>query len=236
MPPFTLPPDYPHIKEVHSFEELATATFEDGINALCWRRPLLGNFAEVVGLLEAREGITPLDEAQLEDLPLSAAGRTAVEFLLNDLRLLQALEREPVLNLIDGYPRDEDPGPVATDVFSFHADRAPVEADTWLCTYHGAPSEGLRNDEATRRIDIPATRAKLLGIYGGADDKGFLEFLADGYFDLHYAALPGANPYSFGMGNLWRIAVDWPESPVPPCIHRAPQTQPGDPVRLLFIS
>lgn len=66
--------------------------------------------------------------------------------MLNDLRLLQALEREPVLNLIDGYPRDEDSGPVATDVFSFHVDRTPVEADTWLCTYHGAPSEGLRND------------------------------------------------------------------------------------------
>lgn len=85
-------------------------------------------------------------------------------------------------------------------------------------------------------MDSAATRAELLGIYGGADDDGFLEFLTDGYFDLHYAALPRANPFSFGMGNLWRIAVDWPESPVPPCIHRAPRILPGDPVRLLLIS
>ncbi len=41
---------------------------------------------------------------------------------------------------------------------------------------------------------------------------------------------------SFGLGNLWRIAVDYPGSPVPPCIHRAPITRPGRPPRLLLIS
>ena len=131
---------------------------------------------------------------------------------------------------------DEEPGPVPTDVFSFHADSAPVEADTWLCTYHGAPSEGLRNEDAQRRVDIPATRAKLLKLYGGADDADFREYLREHCYDLHYAAATGAQPYSFGLHNLWRIAVDWPGSAVLPCVHRAPITQPGDPLRLLLIS
>jgi hypothetical protein len=30
--------------------------------------------------------------------------------------------------------------------------------------------------------------------------------------------------------------VEYDGSPVPPCIHRAPDTRPGDPPRLLLIS
>ncbi|MGJ8725204.1 MAG: hypothetical protein ACSHYB_11650 [Roseibacillus sp.] len=236
MTALTLPLNHLSIQEVGSFEELAEGVFENGINAFYWQRPLRGDFEEVVSHLNAQEGITPLNESQLKGLSLSKEGRIAVEMMLEDLHQLQLLEREPVLNLIDGYPRDEDPGPVATDVLSFHADSAPVEADTWLCTYHGAPSEGLLNKEAIRRVDIPATRAELLTLYEGPDDEGFREFLQDYCFDLHYAPLPEAQPYTFGMGNLWRIAVDWPGSLVPPCIHRAPDTKPGDPVRLMMIS
>jgi hypothetical protein len=110
------------------------------------------------------------------------------------------------------------------------------EADTWLCTYHGAPSEGLRNDEAQRWVDLPETRAALLKEFGGADDGKFLDYLEENCYDLHYAPAAGARPFSFGLGSLWRIAVDYPGSAVPPCIHRAPQTQPGDPPRLLLIS
>jgi hypothetical protein len=235
MNPFQLPDDYPRIKEVGSFEELANGVFEDGVNAFCWRRPHVGDFAEMVGQLQVMEGITELDVPILEKMSLSCVGRAALDVLLDDLLCLQQLDRDPVVNLIDGYPRDEDPGPIATDVFSFHADSAPVEADTWLCTYHGASSEGLRNDEAVKKIEIAAIRAELLRIYGGADDEGFREFLADGCFDLHYAALAHAKPYSFGIGNLWRIAVEWPGSRVQPCIHRAPLTVSGDPVRLMMI-
>jgi len=229
------PSDDARVRVVGSFEELVAGRFENGVNALCWPRTLEGDFSEVMRLLDAGEGITTVAGGQLQSLPVSAAGKLAVELLLEDLRLLREQDRDPVLNCIRGYPRDEDPGPVATDVFSFHADSAPVEADTWLCTYHGACSEGLINEQAIRRVDVPDTRAELLALYGGDDDDGFAEFLSDCCFDLHYAALPDARPYSFGLGNLWRIAVDWPGSPVPPCIHRAPDTAPGDPPRLLLI-
>jgi hypothetical protein len=174
--------------------------------------------------------------SQLSIRALTAAGRAAVAVLLDDLRLLREIHRDPVLNLIHGYPRDEDGGPVPTDVFSFHADSAPIAADTWLCTYHGPPSEGLRNEDAIRKVDIPEIRAELLKIFGGEDDAAFAEFLHENCYDLHYAALLNAQPYSFGLGDLWRIACDFPDSPVPPCIHRAPMTQPGDPPRLLLIS
>ncbi len=232
----TLLPDYPRIRRVESFRELLTTPFTDGVNALCWPRRLTGDFGEVVALLGAGEGIVTLDDARLQSLPVSAAGRAAIETLLEDQRLLRAHDRDPVLNCIHGYPRDEEAGPVPTDVFSFHADSAPVEADTWLCTYHGPASEGLRNDEARRRVDIPETRAELLQLFGGEENAGFREYLNENCYDLHYAPAPQARPFSFGLGNLWRIAVDWPGSPVPPCLHRAPETLPGQPPRLLLIS
>lgn len=231
-----LTPAYPRIQLVNSFDKLLATPFEAGVNALCWPRVLVGDFAEVVEKLAAGEGITPLDEATLEALPVSAAGKLAIGVMLEDLRLLREQGRLPELNCIRTYPRDEEPGVVATDVYSFHADSAPVEADTWLCTYHGAPSEGLRQEEAQRRIDLPEIRAALLEEFGGEDGEEFCEYLRDCCYDLHYAPLPEAQPFSFGVGNLWRIAVDWPGSPVPPCVHRAPENLPGEAARLLLIS
>ncbi len=235
MTSFSTPSDYPRLRFVRSFHELATTPFSNGVNALCWPRTLTGDFAEIVAKLGAGDGIVTLDEPRLSLLEVSAAGRVAIEFMLDDLRRLREHGLDPALNCIHGYPRDEEPGPVATDVFSFHADSAPIAADTWLCTYHGSPSEGLRNEDTRRRVDLPEIRADLLKLYGGADDAGFLEFLQAGCYDLHYAAAPHARPFSFGLGHLWRIAVEHPGSPVPPCVHRAPDTIPGQP-RLMLIS
>jgi len=233
---FIPPADYGRIKLVRSFEELVETPFREGVNALCWRRELTGDFGEVAGLLANGPGIVPVEAPTLESLSLSPAGKVAASFLLEDLRRLRELDLAPELNCILAYPRDDDSGPVRTDVYSFHADSAPVEAATWLCTYHGRPSEGLRNDEAQRQVDIPETRAKLLNEFGGADDDDFREHLEEHAYDLHYAPLPGAVPFRFGLGNLWRIAIEYPGCPVPPCIHRAPETLPGDPPRLLLIS
>jgi hypothetical protein len=235
MPPSHLPKDDNRIKTVGSFAELAATPFADVVNALCWPRTLSGDFGEVVTRLGAGDGIMPLDEPCLEKLVLSEAGRTARDILLADLRLLREQGLAPELNCIHRYPCDDATATVPTDVYSFHADSAPIEAATWLCTYHGPASEGLRNEEAQRRVDISATRAALLQEYGGADDEGFREFLHEHCYDLHYAPRPLASPFSFGLGHLWRIAVDWPGSPVPPCLHRAPATRPGE-ARLLLIS
>lgn len=224
------------IRYVDSFQELAATAFGDDVNALCWRRTLGGDFAEIVIQLGPGDGIVGLDEDRLRALPLSPQGRAAVEFMLEDLRLLRLHGLVPELNCIYGYPQDEADEQFPTDVFSFHADRAPVAADTWLCTYHGAPSEGVSNDEVQRRIDDPAIRSELRRRFGGDDDAAFAGYLEECCHDLHYLALPHARPFSFGRGNLWRIAVEHPGSPVAPCIHRAPRTRADDPPRLLLIS
>ncbi len=230
--------DAPPFFRVRNLSELARSPFPTGVNALCWERTLPGDYAEIVRLIGHGNGepITPLDEALLLGLPLSDAGRVAAQQMLDDLQQLRDLGLDPALNCIHGYPRDDSDAPVATDVFSYHADSAPIEADTWLCTYFGACSEALRSEDAVRRVEVPATRAALLQGYGGPDDARFEEFLREQCYDLHYVPKAGANPYSFGVGNLWRIATEFPGSPVPPCVHRAPSTRPGDPARLLLIS
>lgn len=220
---------------VDSFDDIVGRRFEDGINALCWPRRLEGDFGEVARLLAPPTGFVAVDAPTLRALSLSPAGRTAADAMLADLRLLEELGCDPMLNCITDYRRDERGLPIATDVMSFHADRSPIEVDTWLCTYWGKSSEGLDNGGARRLVDSPAIRSALLKEYGGDDDDGFAEFLREGCFDLHYGAVEGSEPFSFGVGNLWRIAVAWPGSPVPPCVHRAPLPAPGDEPRLLLI-
>jgi hypothetical protein len=236
-PSFSPPVGYSRIRVVKSFNELVTTPFGNGVNALCWQRTLAGNFNEVVAHLAATEDdIATLDDADLRALPLSDEGRVAVETLIADLQSLRALNISPVLNCIQRYPRDEEGGVVPTDVYSFHVDSASVETDTYLCSYTESSSEGLRNEEAQRFVDIPEFRAQLLKSFGGEDNEEFLEYLRDNCYDLHYAPTPQAQPFSFGLGNMWRIAVDYPGSPVPPCVHRAPETISGRPPRLLLIS
>jgi hypothetical protein len=231
---YCLPTDCPRVQQVPSFHELLTTPFAGGINAFYWPRELPGDFCEVAALLGKGDGILTLDDATLRKLPVTAAGQMALDSLLEDQRLLREHDLDPILNCIYGYPRDEEGGPVSTDVFSFHVDSAPSETDTWLCTYYGAASEGLRNEDALRRVDDPATRAELLQIFGGEEGADFNEFLRENCYDLHYVSLPEARPFCFGTSNLWRIATEYPGSPVPPCIHRAPITPPGHP-RLLLI-
>jgi hypothetical protein len=220
-------------KQVANFQSLLSTRFADGVNALCWERALPGDYAEVVAKLGPGDGIVALDEERLRGLELSGKGQEAVEQMLGDLRLLRDAGRDPVLNIIYGYPRDEDGGPVPTDVMSWHVDSAPVEADTWLCTYHGAPSEALDPEDAILKVSDPTIRAQLLDLYGSKEDDSFTEWLSENHYNLHYSARPGARPRSFGVHNLWRITCAWPGSPVPPCVHRAPVT---DTPRLLLIS
>ncbi len=230
------PARYHRIKVVTTFHELVSTPFGDGINALCWERTLAGDFDEVVERLAVIEGITTLDAGLLESLPVSAGGRTAIQTLLADQELLRSHGLAPTLDCIHAYPRDEDPGAVPTDVYSFHADSATVPTDTYLCSYNEASSEGLPNEQAQRRVDVPETRLQLLELFGGPDNDEFREFLRETCSDLHYAPIGEARPFSFGIGNLWRIAVEYPGSPVPPCVHRAPEFRPGRPARLLLIS
>jgi len=200
---------------VTSFDALLKP-FANGVNALCFERNLAGDFEHIAASLapHAKDGVLEVDESMLRGFD-----ERAVKVLLEDLEKLTALGREPQLNVITRYPRDERGLAMSIDVHSFHVDRAPIEADTFLCTYAGASSEGLDNDDAERLLDDPQIAEALRG---------------DEFAELHFRAKPGAVSYSFGLGNLWRVAVDWPGSSVLPCIHRAPPHD--DRPRLLLIA
>lgn len=221
------------IHHVTNFHELISTPFLGEMNAICWSRQLMGDFSEIVKQVELNENIATLDQEELRELKLSKQGQLAREILLNDLKLLTAHGASPTLNVIKYYDRDDAFPFFPTDVYSFHVDRSPIPTDTFLCTYYGEPSDILPSSQGKQKVLIPEIRAELKKLYDGAD-AGFEAFLSEYFFDLHYQALPHAQPISLGIGHLWRLAIDHPESQVPPCLHRAPKEKDGE-VRLLMI-
>ena len=251
--------DEQQIQGVTNFQDLVSTPFHGAINAICWTRQLIGDFAEIVEKVELNENITVLDEDLLRGLQLSEMGQLAREILLHDLNLLTAYGASPVLNVIKYYDRDNDYPFFPTDVYSFHVDRSPIPTDTFLCTYYGDPSEILPNSEAIQKILVPEIRDELKKLYfdsadfahenpatapycdapnlatlrtDGEHDEGFEAFLSENFFDLHYQAHPNALPINLGLGHLWRLAIDYPGSNVRPCVHRAPKEKTN---RLLLI-
>ena len=218
---------------VTNFQDLVSSPFKGKINANCWTRNLIGDFSEIVKKVDQNENIAELNEEELRELNLSAQGQLARDILLNDLKLLKAHGASPILNLIKYYERDDIYPYFPTDVYSYHVDRSPVPTDTFLCTYYGTSSDILPNSQAIQKILVPEIREELKKLYGGADE-GFESFLSEHFFDLHYQAKPEAHPVNLGLGHLWRLAVDYPNSEALPCVHRAPKEKTGQ-TRLLLI-
>jgi hypothetical protein len=221
------------IHAVTNFQELVSIPYYGKVNAICWKRQLEGNFAEIVNSVELNENIVELNEAMLLNLQLSAEGQLAREIILDDLKALKSHGAAPILNLIKCYNRDDAYPFFPTDVYSFHVDRSPIPTDTFLCTYYGDSSEIIPNAEAEQKVLIPEIRAELKKLYDGPDE-GFENFLTEHFFDLHYQAKPDAHLINLGLGHLWRLAIDHPELQVPPCVHRAPLETSGQ-TRLMLI-
>ncbi|HEY9259856.1 hypothetical protein [Chitinophaga sp.] len=222
-----------HIHYVTNFQDLVSTPFSGAINAIGWTRKLPGDFSEIVNKVALSGNITVIEQAELYELQLSKQGQLAREILLNDWKMLQAHGASPILNVIKYYDQDDTYPFFPTDVYSFHVDRSPIPVDTFLCTYYGESSEILPNSQGKKKVLIPEIRDELKKLYDGPAE-GFESFLSEHFFDLHYQAKPDAHPISLGLGNLWRLAVDHPESQVPPCLHRAPKEKPGQ-NRLLMI-
>ncbi|WP_262148352.1 DUF1826 domain-containing protein [Chryseobacterium foetidum] len=220
-------------KTVSSFSELIDTDFQGSVNSFCWKRELNGDFKEIISKLQLEENITVVTSEDLLKLKLSEHGETAREIILNDLQVLTDFGALPTLNLLKNYERDDEFDFIQTDVYSFHVDRSPVLADTFLCTYYGASSDILPNDQAVQKILIPEIREKLKALHQGSDDD-FETFLEENFFDLHYEPKEDSQLINLGQGYLWRLAVDHPEQKVLPCIHRAPVENDGE-YRLLLI-
>ena len=203
------------------------------MNALCWSRNLMGDFQEIVTKLELKENITEVSVDDLLALQLSENGSLARDILLSDIQLLTDFGASPTLNLLKCYERDDELDFISTDVYSYHVDRSPIATDTFLCTYHGAASDILPNDQVEQKISIPEIREKLKELHEGSEAE-FEAFLEEYFFDLHYQPKPNAIPINLGIGHLWRLAVDHPTQQVLPCVHRAPIEKDGE-YRLLLI-
>ena len=223
----------PQIKVVDQFRDLVNTRFQGIHNALCWKRDLTGDFQEIVEKLTLEDDITEVSSDDLLALNLSEQGQIARSAILQDMQWLTESGAQPALNLLKCYERDESMDFISTDVYSFHVDRSPIETDTFLCTYFGATSDLIANDQVEQKILIPEIRAKLRELYDGPE-AGFEAFLTEYFFDLHYQPKPNAQPISLGLGYLWRLAVDHPNQQVLPCVHRAPVENDGE-YRLLLI-
>lgn len=221
------------IQVVTNIEDLLATPFLGKTNAICWERELSGDFTEIIEKLDLYGNITAIDQEDLLELQLSEQGQLAREILLADMKVLAAHGASPALNVIKSYDRDDAYPFFPTDVYSYHVDRSPIPVDTFLCTYAGASSEIIPNSKAVQKVLIPEIRNELKKLYNGSAE-GFESFLTENFFDLHYQAAPQAQPTSLGVGHLWKIAVDHPESQVPPCLHRAPKEKMGE-KRLLLI-
>lgn len=213
--------DNNQIKVVCNFYELVHSSFQGIINAICWKRNLVGNFKEIVDKLHIKENITEVSLNDLLSLELSESGHLAREIIVTDIQLLTAFGASPSLNLLKNYERDEELDFISIDVYSYHVDRSPIETDTFLCTYYGAASDILPNDQVDQKILIPETRKKLKELYTGPEAE-FDHFLEEYFFDLHYQPKVNSKPVNLGVGNIWKLAVDHPTQQVLPCVHRAP--------------
>ncbi|WP_286862703.1 MULTISPECIES: DUF1826 domain-containing protein [Acinetobacter] len=223
----------PQIRVVSTFSELVYSDFLGEVNAICWSRNLSGDFNEIVAKLDLKENMTEVSVKDLLALQLSEQGHVAREIILKDMQLLTDYGASPCLNLLKCYERDDEFDFISTDVYSYHVDRSPIETDTFLCTYHGAASEILPNDQVEQKILIPEIREQLKQLHDGPETE-FKAFLEKYFFDLHYRAKADAKPVNLGTGNLWRLAVDHPAQQVLPCVHRAPVENDGE-YRLLLI-
>ena len=78
---------------VTNFHDLVSITFYGEMNAICWKRELIGDFSEIVQKIEANENIKVIEEDELTELELSEQGKLARDIIINDFKILKKKEK-----------------------------------------------------------------------------------------------------------------------------------------------
>ncbi|RFC53476.1 hypothetical protein DXU93_13340 [Brumimicrobium aurantiacum] len=221
------------IQYVKNFEDFFKTPFKGKINAIGWQRTLEGDFQEIIDKVDSSESIVELKLSVLKNLKLSKKGDLARKHLISDFIFLENNGADPIINVIKEYDRDDVFPFFPTDVYSFHVDRSPIPGATILCTYYGAASEIVANEDVQQKINIPKYREALKELHTD-ENQAFEIFLEENFFDLHYEMKKNVQPKKLQVGELWKLAIDHPNSPTLPSIHRAPKENKGQP-RLLLI-
>jgi hypothetical protein len=56
------------------------------------------------------------------------------------------------------YEQDDELDFSSTDEYSFYVNRSPIATNTFLCTYHGAASDIIANEQPKQKVLIPEIR------------------------------------------------------------------------------
>lgn len=231
-----IPPQYSQSEQigvVDSFYNLLHQPFKGKINAYGFLRQFDANFREIIEVLNNENLIVDIAIDDLKQLTLSPSGEMAKQIIIEDFQRLQDFGAQPNLNIINSYPKDDEFDFISTDVYSFHVDRSPIPTSTILCTYFGASSDIIANNQVVQKIKVPTIREQLKSTFNLSEDEIEI-FAVENYFDMHFHLLSEAKPINLGNHHIWRLAVDHPNQQVLPCVHRAP-TENVDEPRLLLI-
>jgi hypothetical protein len=196
--PDYVPDNYPRIETVATLPRLAHDFYDGAVNCRLLPRRLTEDFTALAAHLEKvrppRHGLSLFDARDLQSgrPAMTDAVRAAADVVIADIAAMdRMLRRRTHLRLIHAYP-----DPVA---YEFHGDPANRVV---LCTYLGATTEGLRNDQ------VATTR---------------YEYLRQA--DIHApvcTAKDGADIFSFRPGDI-AVHAGVSGNEVAPFLHRAPR-------------
>lgn len=119
----------------------------------------------------------------------------------------------------------------------FHFDGGNVEIGRVLIPYTAPTTEGIAPEDCIRFVDIPKFQQDLIGRYGQdkVDPAELAALYKQGIAEIRLP-LPGAVPYSFSAGDVFRHAVQENMAGVTPHLHRAPPMPKGAKPRLLLVA
>ena len=215
-------------------------------NVILHRRKLRGDFNALAAHLAGNKKVTIDRSLRREDVvkaekELKGKAKKAAQEILADIDML-AREgyHSTKLRLIgdEGYRMDHGYDlKKGSGVSLFHFDGGQPLKGRVLTAYAGATTQGIAPEDCIRFVDIPKFQQDLIGRFGQdhVDPKELAALMKRSIADIRLPK-PGAIPYAFSVGDIFRHAVRDNKAGVTPHLHRAPPMTTGAKPRLLLVA